>query len=43
MGLLQYITSKFGVYPNVHKEKLTVENVCIIYEKALKDKDDVSH
>lgn len=31
--LLEYIMTKFGIFPPTPPEELTVDNVCIVYEK----------
>lgn len=45
-NLLLYIVHHFKIYPPInkkHSRKLTVENVCIVYEKALERDDQVNH
>lgn len=41
LGLIQFLIENFGVKPPLPPKSLTIDNVCIIYEKALKDGNDV--
>ena len=40
--LLEYIIMKFSIFPQINKRytyKLTVENVCVVYQQALENDD----
>ena len=42
LGLIQFLIENFGVKPPLPPKSLTIDNVCFVYQQALKDGDDVS-